>query len=227
LNERGEPVYGERDVADLGRIAALGLPFWLAGSTGRPAGLREALAAGAAGIQVGTLFAFAEESGLRPDLKRRVLEMVRAGRIDVLTDGRASPTGFPFKTVALEHSLSETQTYLGRERICDLGYLRIAYRREDGRIGYRCSSEPVDAWVRKGGDPEEAAGRKCLCNALTANIGLGQVRDGSEEPPLLTSGDDLALLGGFLAGRDAYTARDVIEYLTSGEPASPRLPGSG
>jgi NAD(P)H-dependent flavin oxidoreductase YrpB (nitropropane dioxygenase family) len=227
LNERGEPVYGERDVADLGKIAALGLPFWLAGGTGRPAGLRDALAAGATGIQVGTLFAFTEESGLRPDLKQRVLEMARAGRIDVLTDGRASPTGFPFKSVALEHSLSEAQTYLGRERICDLGYLRIAYRREDGRIGYRCSSEPVDAWVRKGGDPEETAGRKCLCNALTANIALAQVREGGEEPPLLTSGDDLALLGAFLGGRDAYTAKDVIEYLRSGAPAPSRLPELG
>jgi NAD(P)H-dependent flavin oxidoreductase YrpB (nitropropane dioxygenase family) len=218
VNERGEPVYGERDVADLAKIAALGLPFWLAGGTGSPSGLRSALAAGAAGVQVGTLFAFAEESGLRADLKREVLERVRKDTIDVLTDGRASPTGFPFKTVALEHTLSEQDEYAKRERICDLGYLRTAYLREDGGIGFRCSAEPVETHVKKGGTEEGTAGRKCLCNALVANIGLAQVRESGEELPLLTSGDDLAVLGSFLGQRPSYSAQDVIEYLRSEAP---------
>jgi NAD(P)H-dependent flavin oxidoreductase YrpB (nitropropane dioxygenase family) len=220
LNERGEPVYGERDMANLGKIAELGLPFWLAGSTGSPAGLRAALAAGATGIQVGTLFAFAEESGLRPELRQQVLDLVRKGTIDVLTDGRASPTGFPFKIVSLEHSLSDDRSYAERQRICDLGYLRTAYRGEDERIGYRCASEPVDTFVRKGGTEAEMAGRKCLCNSLMANIGLAQSRATGEELPLLTSGDDLALLGPFLGDREWYTAADVIEYLLSGEPST-------
>jgi NAD(P)H-dependent flavin oxidoreductase YrpB (nitropropane dioxygenase family) len=219
VNARGEPVYGERDVADLEKIAALGVPFWLAGGMGRPEQLREAIQLGAAGIQVGTLFAFAEESGLRPDLRRRVLDLIRVGAVDVLTDGRASPTGFPFKTVALAGSLSEPETYESRERVCDLGYLRTAYRREDGRIGFRCASEPVETFVRKGGAGEEAGGRKCLCNALMANIGLAQVREAGDEPPLLTSGDDLALLGGFLGERESYRAEDVIAYLLG--PAAP------
>ncbi|MDH5590336.1 MAG: nitronate monooxygenase, partial [Gemmatimonadota bacterium] len=30
INERGEPVYGDRDVVDLAKIAEIGLPFWLA-----------------------------------------------------------------------------------------------------------------------------------------------------------------------------------------------------
>jgi len=219
VNERGEPLYGERDIADLAKIAALGLPFWLAGGTGSPAGLREALAAGATGIQAGTLFAFAEESGLRADLKRRVLACVREGRADVLTDGRASPTGFPFKTVALEGTLSEDDVYAARGRICDLGYLRTAFRDDDGSIGYRCSSAPVEGFVRKGGAEEEAAGRKCLCNALTANIGLAQVRDGVEERPLLTSGDDLLRLDEFLGGRETYSTADAVEYLLTGVKA--------
>jgi NAD(P)H-dependent flavin oxidoreductase YrpB (nitropropane dioxygenase family) len=220
VNERGEPVYGERDVPNLEKIAGLGLPFWLAGGTGHPARLREALAAGATGIQVGTLFAFAEESGLRPDLKRRILNRSREGAVEVMTDGRASPTGFPFKTVSLDHTLSEPDEYARRERICDLGYLRTPYRREDGRIGYRCASEPVDTYVKKGGTAEETVGRKCLCNALTANIGLAQPRESGEELPLLTSGDDLSVLGGFLGNRESYTAKDVIEYLLAGERAS-------
>ena len=40
--------------------------------------------------------------------------------------------------------------------------------------------------------------------------------DGRVEPPLLTSGDDLAKIGSFLKGRVAYTAADVIDYLLSG-----------
>ena len=36
LNDRGEPLYGARDVVDLDAIRALGVPFWLAGSYGSP-----------------------------------------------------------------------------------------------------------------------------------------------------------------------------------------------
>ena len=48
LNERGEPIYGERDVVDLDKMSELGLPFWLAGGAGRKGRLKEALAAGVA-----------------------------------------------------------------------------------------------------------------------------------------------------------------------------------
>ena len=214
MNGRGEPVYGPRDQANLDKVAKLGLPFWLAGGVGPPGSLQSAKAVGAAGIQVGTLFAYTNESGLRPELRQRVIDHALTGDIDVLTDARASPTGFPFKTVSLPDSLSEDAVYEDRERLCDLGYLRTAYRRDDGRIAYRCPSEPVDTYVKKGGENEDTAGRKCLCNALIANIGLAQVRkDGTQEPPILTSGDDLNLLGSFLGDRTSYTAEDVIEYL--------------
>jgi NAD(P)H-dependent flavin oxidoreductase YrpB (nitropropane dioxygenase family) len=68
LTDAGEPIYGERDVVDLAKMRELGLPFWLAGGTGSPEGLRNALACGAAGIQVGTLFAYCAESGLEASL---------------------------------------------------------------------------------------------------------------------------------------------------------------
>ncbi|HEV8235624.1 MAG TPA: nitronate monooxygenase, partial [Gemmatimonadaceae bacterium] len=58
LNDFGEPVYGERDIVDLEKVKELGLPFWIAGGVGSPNGLRAARAVGAAGIQVGTLFAY-------------------------------------------------------------------------------------------------------------------------------------------------------------------------
>ena len=70
--------------------------------------------------------------------------------------------------------------------------------------------------MRKGGALADTVGRRCLCNALTANIGQAQVRpDGVEEAPLVTSGDDLTTIAGFLRGRPSYSAGDVIDYLLS------------
>jgi NAD(P)H-dependent flavin oxidoreductase YrpB (nitropropane dioxygenase family) len=211
LNDRGEPVYGERDVVDLEKLKELGLPFWLAGGTGSPSRLADALASGAAGIQVGTLFAFSNESGFADDLKKDVLDHASRGEVDVITDPRASPTGYPFKVVTWA---GDTSAHYERERKCDLGYLRIAYRRDDGRTDYRCAAEPVADYVRKGGLEADTVGRRCLCNALTSNIGQAQPRDGTlDEPPLLTSGDDLTAIRTFLGARNSYSADDVIDYL--------------
>jgi nitronate monooxygenase len=217
LNERGEPIYGERDDVDLGKIRDLGLPFWVAGGTGKPERLLEVLEAGGTGVQVGTLFAYCDESGIAPAHRERVLMQSVERPVDVLTDFRASPTGFPFKVVQLEGTVSSEPVYQARERVCDLGYLRTAYRMEGGRLGYRCPAEPVDTYVKKGGSLEDTVGRKCLCNALMADIGYGQVRDGGEvEKPLLTSGDDLKQIARFAAGRTSYTAGEVIDFLLSG-----------
>jgi NAD(P)H-dependent flavin oxidoreductase YrpB (nitropropane dioxygenase family) len=211
LNERGEPIYGPRDEVDLAKMRELGLPFWLAGGKGSAEGLRQALADGAAGIQVGTLFAYCDESGFAADFKESILSSAGRDAVDVFTDPRASPTGFPFKVVRWD---ADTTDWEKRERVCDLGYLRSAYRRPDGTIRFRCASEPIDTYVAKGGKVEETEGRKCLCNALMANVGLGQLRDeGRLEPPLITSGDDLKLIGTFLDGRSSYSAADVIAYL--------------
>jgi NAD(P)H-dependent flavin oxidoreductase YrpB (nitropropane dioxygenase family) len=219
VNQRGEPIYTERDEVDLRKLQELGLPFWLAGGTGAPNKLVEALDAGAAGIQVGTLFAYTRESGIRADLKRHVLEQAADGPVEVLTDSRASPTGFPFKVVQLDGTVSAQSVYEARERVCDLGYLRTAYRMESGRLNYRCPAEPVDTYVKKGGELEDTVGRKCLCNALLADIGFGQRRDsGAVEKPLLTSGDDLRKIGEFTQGRLEYSASEVIDYLLSALP---------
>ncbi|TVP44220.1 MAG: nitronate monooxygenase, partial [Gemmatimonadales bacterium] len=216
-NEAGEPIYGERDVVDLHEVAELGLPFWLAGGTGTSQGLQEALDAGAAGVQVGTLFAYADESGIDPILKSRVLrKAARKGGLPVLTDLRASPTGFPFKVVEMEGTNSEAAEYEARSRICDLGYLRTAYRMEGGRVGYRCPAEPVKTYLAKGGTEEQTEGRKCLCNALMADVGHPQVREDEVERPILTSGDELQRIGVFLQGRTSYAASDVLEYLLAG-----------
>ena len=215
LSVGGEPIYGERDIADLEAIRALGLPFWLAGSYAEPERVAEALRIGAAGVQVGTAFAYCEESGLDPELRAQVLAMSRRGEARVFTDPVASPTGFPFKVLEMAETQSEQAVYEQRTRICDLGYLRHAYKKADGKLGWRCPSEPVDDYLGKGGLAEDTQGRKCVCNGLMANIGLGQVQKGGElERALITSGDDVAGVARFLKpGAASYSARDVIDYL--------------
>jgi len=166
LDEAGEPVYGQRDAVDLEKLSELGLPFWLAGGYGSPEKLRAARSAGAAGVQVGTPFAFCAESGLRNEYKWAILQDIAAGEARVFTDPLASPTNFPFKVVQVSGSLSGTEAYAARPRICDVGYLREAYREPDGTIRYRCAAEPVTTYVSKGGRLENTNGRKCLCNCL-------------------------------------------------------------
>jgi len=214
LNEQGEPIFGERDYPDLAAIRELGLPFWLAGSFGRPGRLAEAKALGATGIQAGTAFAFCEESGLRSEYKAATLAKSQARQVKVFTDPAASPTGFPFKVLEAEGTLSEPEVYESRQRICDLGYLRTAYRKGDGTVGYRCPAEPVEDYLRKGGKVEDTVGRKCVCNGLMAAIGLEQQRDGAAEPTLLTAGADATRIAEFLPeGKNSYTAADAVDAL--------------
>jgi nitronate monooxygenase len=217
LNEGGEPIYGERDKVNLAEMRELGVPFWLAGGYGNADKVKEAVEQGAAGVQVGTAFAFSEESGMRHDLKRTLLAQATAGTGKVFTDPLASPTGFPFKVAQLAGSYSDEGVAQARTRVCDLGYLREPYAIDAEKIGYRCSAEPVANYVAKGGKVEDTVGRKCLCNALMANIGHAQTRkDGSAEPPLVTIGDDLNTAAHFLtAERESYSAADVVKELLS------------
>jgi nitronate monooxygenase len=115
----------------------------------------------------------------------------------------------------MDDTLSAATTYAARERICDLGYLRQVYRKSDGSLGYRCASEPVEHFLSKGGTLADTEGRKCLCNGLITNIGLGQTRPGHEpEQALLTAGDEVAHIAQFLPpGSDSYTAADVLRQL--------------
>jgi nitronate monooxygenase len=228
LNAAGEPVYGERDQVNIPEFRTLGVPFWLAGGYGNAEKLREALEQGASGVQVGTAFAFSQESGMRADLKKSLIAKAVDGTGEVFTDPLASPTGFPFKVAQLEGTSSSFPIYQERKRVCDLGYLREPYAVEEGKIGYRCSAEPVENYVLKGGKAEDTVGRKCLCNALMANIGHAQTRkDRSVEPPLITVGDDLNSVVQYLKpGRDSYSAVDVVEAILSlsvdvEEPAEP------
>jgi nitronate monooxygenase len=215
LDSEGEPIYGERDRIDVAAIRDIGLPFWVAGSQATAERLHEALAAGASGIQVGTAFAFCEESGIAPELKRRVLDAVRAGNARVRTKPLASPAGLPFKVLDLAGTLGDPAVVAARERICDLGYLRRAVACDDAALTWRCPAEPEADYVRKGGTPEDTVDRLCVCNGLLATIGLGQVRGpGVVEPPLVTSGDEIGGILRFVRpDADSYTAADVLDVL--------------
>ncbi|MFZ4405297.1 MAG: nitronate monooxygenase [Pseudobdellovibrionaceae bacterium] len=222
LDADGQPIYGERDEVDFAKFKEMGLPFWLAGSCGTPERLQESIALGAQGVQVGTAFAFCDESGLSDSSKNSVRQAVYEGKsFQVYTDPLASPSGFPFKVVMKEDTLWKDEVYQARPRKCDLGYLRTAYRQENGTAGFRCAAEPIAAYLKKGGTMEETQGRKCLCNGLFAGVGMGQNQEsGYDEAEIMTAGDDIVNLKRFLKNGPSFSAADVIHDLRSGFSSS-------
>lgn len=208
---RRDGAYSERDICAIEKIAALSLPFWIAGSAASPERLREAKSMGAQGVQVGSAFACAEESGITLEIKQEIVEQYRAGKLEVITDFRASPTDYPFKRVDLK-----ANSGVDACRSCDLGYLRHVYEKEDGSLAYRCPAAPKKAYVAKGGAPEDCEGRICLCNGLLATIGMGQKRRDRVVQPLVTMGEDLSFLDQIDCGESGLpSAQGVIEYLLS------------
>jgi len=216
VSEAGEPIYGDKDIVDMAKFRELGLPFWLAGSTATPEKYLEAKSFGAHGVQIGTAFAFCNESGLDSTQKDHLRKKIFNGEsVTVFTDPVASPSGFPFKVAKVEGTLFESTIYEARPRKCDLGYLRNVYKGKDGRIGLRCSAEPVNTYLKKDGKIEDTVGKKCLCNGLFSAIGQGQRQEnGYKEAIIFTAGDDLANLNRFFK-KDSYqySASDVIDYL--------------
>ena len=218
LNAAGEPVYGERDRVDIqdlrgaGRSLLAGGRIWKRREGARGARTGRRRRAGGNGLCV------QPRIRLRPDLKKRLLAQAMTGTGEVFTDPLASPTGFPFKVAQLQGSLLRCGGCSGAQAGLRSGLPEGAIRRDRAAaLAYRCAAEPVDVYVSKGGKIEDTVGRKCLCNALMANIGHQQTRkDDAVEPPLVTVGDDLNTVAQFLApGRESYSAADVIDSLLS------------
>jgi NAD(P)H-dependent flavin oxidoreductase YrpB (nitropropane dioxygenase family) len=220
-NEKGEPIYGIKDKMDFKKLNWLikdtNQEFYLAG--GCAGKLKKARALGARGIQVGTLFALCKESGMEPNLRRRVInqimsytpEQIEEG-IAVYTDPRVSPSGYPFKVARIKNTLSSQEVRDKRKRVCNKGYLVEFY--EDGKkIKTRCSAEPVHHYLEKGGNLESTLGKGCLCNGLVADVGLGD----PEEPQIVTLGSNLRDVRELVKtkGRN-YTSRNVIDYVLEG-----------
>ncbi len=218
----GQPVYGERDEADLAAIRSTGIPFWLAGGYGSHARLQDALSAGATGVQVGSAFALAEESGMKPEYRSAILKALRSGIDDasLVKTTVHSPTGFAFKVVQLKETLSEDEVYQARRRICDIGLLQqrgLSKPDEDGirTLFQRCPAAPIEQYVGNRGIERNTEDRRCLCNGLLACVGLGQVKkqDGvwTEEPAIVTLGSRLDGVRRLSRqGQTPYHAQDVV-----------------
>lgn len=216
ISESGEPVYGERDKPDLAKIQALGKPFWLAGGYASPEKLQEALALGAAGIQVGSAFALCNESGMREDIKRELKKLSYSGDIKVRANPVVSSSGFPFQVVDYAGSLSDQMVLIARTRSCSLGYLAQAYAAENKRsgIGFRCPAEPVASYAAKGGKAQDTEGVACLCNGLAATAQDGQRPESPNEPFIVTLGKDQSFIRDLMGSEDgSYSAEDVARWI--------------
>ncbi|MYU54164.1 MULTISPECIES: beta/alpha barrel domain-containing protein [Streptomyces] len=226
LDGAGEPVYGPKDRPDLAKMAALGMPFWLAGEAAHPQRLAEARRLGAAGVQLGSVFALCEESGLRADLRTELRARARAGTLRVRNDPQASPTAFPFKVAELPGTLSDAAVRAARRPVCDIGHLGTPARAANGALVHRCAAEPIAAYLRKGGRAVDTAGRQCLCNGLLATVGLGQRRPGGTvEPPIVTLGQDLGFLEDLSPDGGPYSAARVVDWMLAGTPTPQRTSG--
>jgi NAD(P)H-dependent flavin oxidoreductase YrpB (nitropropane dioxygenase family) len=216
LDEHGQPVYGEKDKVDYGKLREIGLPFWIGGSCSSPEKLNWALSMGATGIQAGSIFAYSKESGMNPLIREDFIRRVLKKELRIFTSPRFSPTGFPFKVAVLPDTLADPETYNRQVRACTQGALVSLYRKPDGSIGYRCPSEPVDTYIRKGGKIEDTFERRCLCSGLMATAGLGKLKfDHTKiQAPIVTSGDDLDFIHHL--GRNengVYSVEDAIRHL--------------
>ena len=219
-DDLGQPVYSQLDEPDLAAIRAEGLPFWLAGGYGSREKLQTALSLGAAGVQVGSAFALAQESGMNPVHRSAIFQALRRGAADadLVSTTLFSPTGFPFKVAQLSGTLSEETVYNARRRVCDLGFLQQrGLSKPDAdrnrRLLQRCPAAPLDDFVNKRGLPMNAEGKCCLCNGLLAGVGLGQVNTQcGEEPAIVTLGNHLRGVRRLSRqGQCPYWAKDVVE----------------
>ncbi len=221
-DSKGQPIYGPEDEPDLQAIRQAGRPFWLAGGYGSREKLGQALAAGATGIQAGSVFALAEESGMKATYRSAIINELKKETDDskmVLTT-LFSPTGFPFKVVQLDGTLAKEAVYAARLRVCDIGLLQqrgLSKPAGDGtrRLFQRCPAAPLDDFLSKRGLPLNAGDRRCLCNGLLACVGLGQagIQNGEqmEEPAIVTLGNHLDGIRRLSRnGQSPYWVRDVV-----------------
>jgi nitronate monooxygenase len=221
----GQPQYSQLDEPDLQAIRQVGLPFWLAGGYGSREKLQQALAAGATGIQVGSAFALAQESGMLSTYRSAILEQLKktSDEAALVRTTLFSPTGFPFKVVQLSGTLADEAVYAARPRVCDIGLLQqlgLDKPGENGtrRLFQRCPAAPVEGYIKKRGLEHNTEDRRCLCNGLLACVGLGQVseRHGEriEEPAIVTMGNHLDGVRRLSRnGQSPYWVHDVVEDL--------------
>ncbi len=202
-DQQGQPIYGDKDIADLEVIRKTGLPFWLGGGLASREKLEFALESGAQGIQAGTIYAMCEESGMRSDHRCAIFKRLRNNSDDsiIVRTTLFSPTGFCFKVADVENTLFDNSIYLMRKRACDIGLLRqigLDKPNEAGqrRLFQRCPAEPLESFVKNRGLLRNSAEKRCLCNGLIAGAGFPQTTRNNqnqewEEPSIVTIGENL------------------------------------
>jgi len=171
---------------------------------------------------VGSNFALAEESGMKPNFRTAIMNRLKKETEDapLVYTTLFSPTGYPFKVVQIEDTLADDEVYASRRRVCDLGLLQqrgLSQPDADGtrRLFTRCQAAPVEDFVNKRGLPRNTEEKRCLCNGLLACIGLGQVRlpkDAlAEEPAIVTLGNHLDGIRRLTChGQSRYWAKDAV-----------------
>ena len=218
LDNLRQPIYSELDEPDLTAIHQIGLPFWLAGGYASREKIQKAQTFGATGVQVGSVFALAEESGMKPAYKSAIMNEIKKGTedSDLVKTTLFSPTGFPFKVVQLEGTLADDMVYAARSRICDIGLLQqrgFSKPDADGKrhLFQRCSAAPIEGFVKKRGLPHNTESRRCLCNGLLSTVGLAQGTNQKEEPAIVTLGNHLDSIRRLShQGQYPYWVRDVV-----------------
>jgi nitronate monooxygenase len=111
----------------------------------------------------------------------------------------------------------------GRKKVCNLGYLRNLYKKQDGSVGYRCPAESKAAYEKKGGVfCKTTEGKRCLCNALFATVGLPTIyNDGTIEKALITIGSKVDSIKDLIKRKANFSAGDVVDFiLNSGKSES-------
>lgn len=221
-DDLGQPIYSPKDEPDLDAIRDVGRPFWLAGGYGSSEGLQRALAQGAAGVQVGSAFALAEDSGLWAPYRSAILDKLRNGADDdtLVRTTLYSPTGFSFKVAQIETTLADPEVFEQRHRLCDIGLLQqlgLTKPNGDGsrQIFQRCPAGPIEGYVNKRGLERNTEDKRCLCNGLLACAGFGQTHHTHgtlyEEPAIVTLGNDLTGIRRLSRqGQTNYWAQDVV-----------------
>lgn len=229
LDQEKQPIYGEIDDPDIEAIRRIGIPFWLAGGYGNKDKLQEAISLGATGVQVGSIFAMSEESGMDPAYRIAFMKQLRNESDDskLVKTTLVSPTGFPFKVLQLEGTTADDTIYEQRLRVCDIGLLQqLGLSKPDAngmrRLFQRCSAAPIEGYIHKRGLIHNTQDRRCLCNGLLSAVGLGQVvsNGGSpaREPAILTLGNHIDGIRRLSRnGQARYWVSDVVDDILGNE----------
>lgn len=216
---RNKVAYGEKDEIDWQLFKEkITIPYFTAGllasKVSNPNRWQIAKERGAQGIQAGSIYSLTDKSGLRKDLRQAAIKLGFNRQLEIRTDSGISSSGYPFKVAVVPGTVSDQELFDAHPRGCTLFFLKSAYRKDDGTIGWRCSGGNEAVYEAAGGDPADCVGRGCLCSELLDAIGLGN----NNRFPVLTLGDDAVNFIPMIVEKENgnYNARQATRFLLQG-----------